>query len=117
MIEKGKTIGPENAPRSKKLYLQPLAVALVCSVFIALVLIMGLLNMRTLDNTLDRFMQERGLNIIKSVHKTTENYFQRLIYAQQSVFDTRAESLSLEDSFDLQETLISDFVGLTQELD
>ena len=107
----------EDSSRVKKFYLQPLAVALTCLVFIILVLVTSLLDLQTLEKTLDRFMQDGGLNIISSVQKTAETYFQRFIYTQQSVLDPQTDSFFSEESFDLQDLLVTGFVGLAQELD
>jgi len=53
-------------------FLQPLAVALVCIVFISLVLVMGLIDLRTLDSTLVNDMENRGVAIIRNVHQVVE---------------------------------------------
>lgn len=111
------TSDPSRIRMSGKLHLQPLSVALVCIVFISLMLVMGLLNKQALEKTLDSYMEERGLSIVRNVQETALKYYQRLLYTPRSEFDAGTGFFSPEDTFDLQDALINEFIGLANELD
>ena len=103
---------PGNQP-----FLQPLAVALVCIVFISLVLVMGLIDLRTLDNTLVNDMENRGLAIIRNVHHVVEYHFQRLVQSQQADFYASIVLPFTEDAFSLRESLVIGLVELARRFD
>ena len=103
--------------RSIRPFLQPLAVALVCLIFISLLLIMGLMELRSLDNTLVAYMENRGLDITRNVQQVAEHNFQSLVKSAQPNFDVETASPFIEDTFSLQESLIIDLIELAREID
>ncbi len=98
-------------------FLQPLALALVCIVFISLVLTMGLVDLRTLDNTLAGYMRDRGLAIIRNVHQVAEHHFQRLTQSQMARLEVATGPSISDEDFSLQESLIINLVELAREID
>jgi preprotein translocase subunit YajC len=98
-------------------FLQPLAIALVCIVFIVLVLIMGWMDLRNLDKTLSGYMEIKGLGIVKNTQHVAEDYFQQLTHKQQTGFATVTSDPLTQDSFSLRESLIMELVALIQEID
>jgi len=99
-------------------FLQPLAIALVCIVFIVLVLIMGWMDLRNLDKTLSGYMETKGLGIVKNAQHVAEDYFQQLTHKQQTGFDAvTADDLFSQNAFSLRESLIMELVALIQEVD
>ncbi len=103
--------------KSAQPFLQPLAVALVCLVFISLILIMGLMEFRSLDKTLIGYMENRGVNIIRNVQQLTELHFQGLVKSVQTSLDVETLPGFTEEAFSLQESLIIDLIDLAREID
>jgi len=97
-------------------FLQPLAVALVCTVFVSLVLVMGLVDLRNLDNTLINDMENRGLAIIGNAQQVTEYHFQRLVQSQQANLYAEAVPAISDDAFSLQESLVIRLVELARRI-
>ncbi len=98
-------------------FLQPLAIALVCMVFIVLVLIMGWMDLRNLDKTLSGYMEIKGLGIVKNTQLVAEDYFQKLTQKQNTEFDAVTSDPLTQDSFSLRESLIMELVSFIQEVD
>jgi len=62
-------------PRYTRPFLQPLAMIIICAVFVSLILITGLMDMRRVDRSLTDFMETRGLDIAEKIEKETQiNY-------------------------------------------
>jgi len=103
--------------RTPRLFLQPLTVAVVCVVFISLVLIMGWMDLRSLDKTLVGYMENRGLAIIKNVNQVAESHFQRLLRGQQTGLYEGRGSPFADDGFSLQESLVVNLAELARQID
>ena len=72
MIREKKDLLRTKFNKDTKQFLQPLALILICAVFILLILIVGIMDMRRIDNTLISFMQNRGLNIIRQCSRVAQ---------------------------------------------
>ncbi len=116
MKKERKAAGTTGLEGSIRPFLQPLAIALVCIVFIVLVLIMGWMDLRNLDKTLSGYMEIKGLGIVKNAQHVAEDYFQQLTHKQQTEFDA-VTSDPTQDAFSLRESLIMELVALIQEID
>jgi signal transduction histidine kinase len=101
--------------RSSRLFLQPLALALVCIFLITLLLMMKLVDLKTLDRTLVDSIENRGLEVIRSVQQVTDLYYERFFEARQVDFDIGG-SLA-EESISLPESLIRKLIESAQEMD
>jgi signal transduction histidine kinase len=64
-------------------FLQPLAIAIVCAIFIVLILITGIMDLRRLDKTLMTFIENQGLGIVGVVQKLTQENLDSLRQKQQ----------------------------------
>ncbi len=71
---------PSYASRSP---IQPLAVSLVCLVFICLILIMGTLHIQRLDKTITDFIENRGSSVVRVIQSLAEENLNKLIKAYQ----------------------------------
>ena len=63
--------------RSSRLFLQPLTLAIVCLFLISLLLVMKVVDLKTLDRTLVDSIENRGLEIIRSVQQVADLYYER----------------------------------------
>jgi signal transduction histidine kinase len=117
MKEKRTSADAMGSRRSGRPFLQTLAVALVCLIFVSLLLVMGLVNLKALDKTLVGYMENRGQAIIKDVHQAAEHYYGQLRQTHQAFFDPTTGSPLPEDAFSLQESFLADFIESAQEID
>ena len=117
MEDKRKTTDSIEPPGSGRRFLQPLAIALVCFVFVCLFIIMGSMNLKRVDETLNAFMENKGLTIIKNAQRVAEGYFQQLIQTQQAVFDPKTGAPLTEEAFSIQESFLIDLTELCREID
>jgi signal transduction histidine kinase len=62
---------------------QPLAVALVCLVFIGLILVMGVMDIRRIDKTITDFIENRGSSVVSVIQSLAEENLNKLIKAYQ----------------------------------
>lgn len=92
-----------------KPFLQPLALFLVCILFVSLILVTGLMDLRRLDKTLVSSMENRAIEIVNFIQKESQdNYysFMRLYREENEI----ALSLLSNEPFLIQETFINSFV-------
>jgi len=64
-------------------FLQPIAVAIFCTVFIGLILIMGIIDLQRSTRILVGFMENQGLRIIGVVERLSQENLNALIQAYQ----------------------------------
>ena len=108
-----------SSPRHKGAFLRPLIVALVMLLFLSLILVMGIMDMRRLDKTLVGFMENRGLDIITAVENVAQ---ENLAYMYQTFKKDKEKSektfVPLKDEeFSPQKALTNGLVGLAREID
>jgi signal transduction histidine kinase len=78
---------------------------------------MGSMNLKRVDETLNAFMENKGLTIIKNVQRVAEGYFQQLMQTQQAVFDPKTGAPVTEEAFSVQESFLMDLTELAREID
>jgi signal transduction histidine kinase len=117
VTEHRKSIHSTLFPKEERPFLQPLAVALVCLVFIALFLVVGVINLNTLDETLAGFMRNEGLAVVRNVQQVAERFFQQLGHTPQALSDFETNSSLDEEAISLQESLLIDLMDLAREID
>lgn len=117
MNEERTSADSRGVSRSGRPFLQPLAVALVCVIFVSLLLILWLMNLKALDKALVGYMENRALSIAKDVQLVADRYFRRLVQMPLPFFDAETGSPLTEDDFSLQESWIIDFVQLALDID
>ena len=106
-------IVPKRSP-----FLQPLAVALVCIIFIILALSMGMFDLRTFDKTLVSYIEKEGMGLLKGISQDSEYKYHVLTQTRQSDLDPQADIGFIgDDTFPIQESFILDLSDLAQKLD
>lgn len=103
--------------RSSRSFLQPLALALVCIFLISLLLVMKLVDLKTLDRTLVDSIENRGLEIIRSVQQVSDLYYDRFFEARQVDLDTELRASLTEEAISLPEALIRALIESAQDMD
>ncbi len=98
-------------------FIQPLALAGVCLVFVVLLLSMAAMDFRTLDKTLVEYTEKRGVDFISDVQQAAVFNLQRMDLSQQ--WDLGGTpSTGLEDQrLSLQESLVMAILHLAQRID
>lgn len=97
-------------------FLQPIAVAIFCAVFISLILIMGIIDLRRSNRILVGFMENQGLRIIGVVERLAQENLNALIKAYQS--DSGGKYVPRTDETLLpQKSLTSAMVDIGREID
>jgi signal transduction histidine kinase len=96
-------------------FLQPIAVAIVCAVFIGLILIMGIMDINRIDRTLVGFMETRGLEITGVVQNLTEETLKSLVQVRQTGENTFVPLA--EETNSPQKTLLAALVVLGRQVD
>jgi signal transduction histidine kinase len=103
--------------KDTKQFLQPLALILICAVFILLILIVGIMDMRRIDNTLISFMQNRGLDIIGNVQRVAQGSFTGLKQLLGSEHADETVSPFSDETSLPQEALIQSLITLGRQID
>ena len=83
MSPEGKIVWQHEHSGKNRPFLQPLAVALVCAIFIGLILTMGVMDLRRSEQTLEGFMENQGLRIIGVVERLAMENLKTMIQASQ----------------------------------
>ncbi|MBN1615250.1 MAG: ATP-binding protein [Deltaproteobacteria bacterium] len=101
--------------REERPFLQPIALAIVCAVFIGLILIMGILDINRIDRTLLGLMETRGLEITGVVQNLTEETLKVMSQVRQEGDSAFAPLAEEADS--PQKTLLAALVALGRQVD
>ncbi len=104
-------------PRYTRPFLQPLAMILICAVFVLLILITGLMDMRRADRSLTDFMETRGLDIAEKIEKETQINYTTIIQMLRGEHVGDAIIPITEDTFHAQESLINALVAHLRRID
>ena len=116
MSPEKKIIWQQHTPNFKHPFLQPLAVGLVCAVFIALILFMGIMDLRRSERTLTGFMEDQGKRIIGMVERLTEENLKTMIISSQAKAGGASVPLS-EQVLTPQKLLTDAIVAMGREID
>ncbi len=116
-MKRKKNPSTESVRYFKGPFLQPLALAVVCVVFVVLLLTLGVMDFRTLDKTLISFMEKRGTDFIKTVWQRTDMNLAPMNAIPQWGFEG-SDSADLDDQGpSLQESMVMALLRLAQGLD
>ncbi len=116
MTPQSKVIWQHLSPKYDRRFLQPIAVAIVCAVFIGLILTMGLMDLRRSDKILMGFMENQGLRIIGVVESLSQENLNAMIRAYQR--DSGSNSVPLVDEALLpQKSLTTALVEMGRTID
>jgi len=97
---------------------QPLALALLCFVLVALIFVMGVMNLQTLNDSLIELMAKNGLTIISDFNKDVGHSFNRLgTVPPSSTFDLMRGTLIDQDDFSLEEQFLNSLIDLSRDID
>ena len=105
-----------STPHYNRSFLQPLAVALVCAVFIGLILTMGLIDLRRSERTLSGFMEDQGMRIVGVVERLAEENMKTMIQASQKAGGSAFVPLT-EQVISPQIFLTDKIVAMAREID
>jgi len=103
--------------RSGGPFLQPLALAGVCLVFVALLLTMAAMDFRTLDKTLAAYMEKRGVDFIRTVQQATGFNLQQMNNIQALGLGGTASTGFDDQRLSLQESMVMAILQLAQRID
>jgi len=117
MKKKSKGTKTPGSVASGRPLLQLLAVALVCMIFISLLLIMGLTNLKALNGALAGYLEERGQTLLKELHQLAEEYYGQVTQKREGLLDSRTGSPLADEAFSLQESFVFELTALAQEID
>ncbi|HVO67835.1 MAG TPA: ATP-binding protein [Syntrophales bacterium] len=116
MIPQNKVIWQHRSPKYDRRFLQPIAVAIVCAVFIGLILTMGIMDLRRSDRILMGFMENQGLRIIGVVERLSQENLNAMIQAYKR--DSGSTTVPLVDEALLpQKSLTTALVELARTID
>ena len=111
-----KVIWQHITPRYNRSFLQPLAVALVCAIFIGLILTMGLIDLRRSERTLNGFMEDQGMRIVGVVERLAEENMKTMVQASQKAGGSSFVPLT-EQVISPQIFLTDKIVAMAREID
>lgn len=97
-------------------FLQPLAVAIFCIVFIGLILVMGIMDVRRIDKTLVGLTESRAQGIVGVVEKLTEENLEDLAQAHRRDGEKNFTPLA-QEADSPQKSLITALVAVGREVD
>jgi signal transduction histidine kinase len=103
-------------PHYNRSFLQPLAVALVCAIFIGLFLTMGIIDLQRSERTLRGFMEDQGMRIVGVVERLTEENMKIMIHASQKTGSGAFVPLT-EQVISPQIFLTEKIVAMAREID
>lgn len=108
-MEQFKELTQDIRRKLSKPFLQPLALFLVCILFVSLILVTGLMDLRRLDKTLVSSMENRAIEIVNFIQKESQDNYSSFIklYREEN---EGALSLLSNEPFLIQETFINSFV-------
>ncbi|MHB8772453.1 MAG: ATP-binding protein [Syntrophales bacterium] len=109
-------IWQHTTPHYNRSFLQPLAVALVCAVFIGLILTMGLIDLRRSERTLSGFMEAQGMRIVGVIERLAEENIKTMIQASQKAGGSSFVPLT-EQVISPQIFLTDKIVAMAREID
>jgi len=111
-----KIVWQDRKEKESRPFLQPIAVAIVCVVFLLLILIMGIMDLRRLDNTLVGILENRAQGIVEVVQRLAQENLNNLVQASQR--EEKRPFVPVEqEAFSPQKLLINALVQLGQEVD
>ena len=116
-MKKHKDDSVGNPRPSRGPFLQPLALAGVCFVFVALLLTLAAMDFRALDKTFAAYVEKQGSDFIGTVQQAAEYNLERMSNFHEWDLDGTV-SLGLEEQRpSLQESMVMEILQLAQQID
>lgn len=97
-------------------FLQPLAVAIVSAILVALILIMGFLDIRRNENNLVGFMQDQALASISVLQRLTEDNLKSIV-AVPGKIPTQTKTASQQEADYSKKLVLEAITALGQKID
>ncbi len=116
-MSREKKARPKRLSKNTKHFLQPLALVFISAVFILLVLVTSVMDLKRSDRTLIGFMQNRGFDIIANIQRSAQSNYTILFQLPGNMHSAEPVSPFAEESFLPQERLTQELVGLGQYID
>lgn len=113
-MTKRETILQHTAVDPSGRFLRPIAIAIVSAIFVALILISGIMDLRRLDKTLISFMEDQGLGIVRVVQKLTQENLDSLRHTQQTPVEQGPVPVT---AFSPKQFLLSEIKNFAVEVD
>jgi signal transduction histidine kinase len=99
-----------------RFFLQPIAVAIVCAVFVVLILVMGILDMQRSNRILEGFMENQALSITGVAQRLSQDNLNNLVQAFQRGRERSYVPLK-DEAFSPQKMLTIALADLGLEID
>lgn len=115
-MEQLKAFTREFRRKLSKPFLQPLALFLVCILFVSLILVTGLMDLRRLDKTLVSSMENRAIEIVNFIQKESQDNYSSFTKLNREENEIGLSLLSNEP-FLIQETFINSFVTAVRKFE
>ncbi|NPU86012.1 MAG: hypothetical protein HPY65_16165 [Syntrophaceae bacterium] len=118
MKDPRRIVWEHTAAQDRRSFLPPVAVLVVCGVFIGLILIMGLFTRQSIDRTLTRFMEERAQGFVGVVERLAQENMDNLnrLVQEQRHQGGRFTPLS-ESMLATQRSFMASLVEIAREVD
>lgn len=118
MNTQNRIIWRNRRPEYGRRFLQPIAVTIVCTVFISLILIMGIMDIRRSDRSLVGFMESQGMATIGVVERLAQENLNALIQAyQRDSGGTYVPVPPVDEALLPQKSLTAALVDMGREID
>ena len=111
-----KVIWEHESIHQERPFLQPLAVGIVCAIFVGLILGMGVMDLQRIDRTLVGFLENRGLGIVGVVQRLAQENLNNLIQASKREQE-RPIAPQADPAFSPKKLLINALVEVGREVD
>jgi signal transduction histidine kinase len=109
-----KAIWQHGSTRQSRRFLQPLALAIVGTVFVVLILITGIMELQRFDHTLVSFMENQGVSIVSVVQKLTQENLNSLRQTQQGTIEEGSVPVT---AFSPKQFLLAELRNFAVEVD
>lgn len=116
LFRKKETIIRRSAHPYNGNFLQPLAVGIVSAVLVALILIMGFLDIRRSETNLVGFLQDQALSTISVLQRLTEDNLKSIV-AKPGKSQTQLKTASQEEADYSKKLVVEAITGLGQKID
>ena len=107
----------EISKTSRGPFLQPLALAVVCFVFVSLLLTLAVMDFRVLDKTLGSYVEKQGSDFIGTVRQAADYNLERMNNIQEWNLDGTVSPGVEDQRPSLQESLVMEILQLAQRID
>ncbi len=117
MKQEQKIVWQHHSPVYGRSFLQPLAVAIVSAVVIGLIVIMGVVDLRRSEKTLQDFMDNQGLGIMGVVQRLAQENLNNMLQVHRKPEGPGFVPLSTEEVYSPEKWLTTALSDLGREID